>query len=289
MTLPPASSPRPRQVYSYNRRRLRPLFAALRLATALEPCQLVSRHGAKFILVPLYACSVLATPPRAFVPDVFPCLASSDRHLVFTGLDNVFFGIDSYDCLDCITGDSSCVLGSSKTIVCLRPGRAPSSGTTMAAPCPRRLELHRLRHHHLRRLPSTRLRHHHHGAFFAPVASSAATSIPATPTTTSTTASPHTAISTKIATPTALGYLDIGTRATTSPEHSSASLQYKHPRRDIDHDAPAPTTGGVSLLGLLRFISSLTVHVVHVVHGAPATTAGGVGVYVRYTPHLGYR
>jgi hypothetical protein len=56
-------------------------------------------------------------------------------------------------------------------------------------------------------------------------------------------------------------------------------LQSKHPYRDIDHDAPAPTAGGVSLLGLLRFISSLTVHVVHVVHDASATTAraGGVG------------
>jgi hypothetical protein len=40
--------------------------------------------------------------------------------------------------------------------------------------------------------------------------------------------------------------------------------------------------GGVSLLGLLRFISSLTVHVVPVVHNAPAMTAGGVRVYVRY-------
>jgi hypothetical protein len=52
-------------------------------------------------------------------------------------------------------------------------------------------------------------------------------------------------------------------------------LQSKHPRRDIDHDAPAPTAGGVSLLGPLRFISSLTIHVVYVVHDAPATTAGG--------------
>jgi hypothetical protein len=53
---------------------------------------------------------VLATPPRAFVPDVSPCLASSDRRLVFIGLDNVFFGIDSYDCLDRITDNSSCIV-----------------------------------------------------------------------------------------------------------------------------------------------------------------------------------
>jgi hypothetical protein len=148
-TSSPASSPRPQQVYSYNRRRLRPLFIALRLATALEPCQLVPRHGVKFILVPLYACSVLAIPPRAFVPDASPFLASLDRRFVFIGLDNVFFGIDSYDCLDRVTDDSSCVLGSGKTAVCLRRGHAPSSGITMAAPRPRRLGLHRLRHHHL--------------------------------------------------------------------------------------------------------------------------------------------
>jgi hypothetical protein len=116
----------------------------------LEPHQLVPRHGVKFILVLLYACSVLATPSRAFVPDASPCLASSDRRLVFIGLDNVFFGIDSYDCLDRVTDDSSCVLGSGKTAGCLRPGRAPSSGTTMAAPRPRRFRLHRLQHHHPR-------------------------------------------------------------------------------------------------------------------------------------------
>jgi hypothetical protein len=161
-TSPPAPLPRPRQVYSYNRRRLQPLFTALRHATALEPRQLVPRHGVKFILVPLYTCSVLATPPRAFVPDASPCLASSDRCLVFIGIDNiffginnVFFGIDSYDCLDCVTDNSTYVLGSGKTVVCLRPRHAPRSGTPMAAPRPRRLRLHRLRHHHPRRLPST--------------------------------------------------------------------------------------------------------------------------------------
>jgi hypothetical protein len=281
-TSPPASSPLPRQVYSYNRRRLRPLFAALRLTTSLEPRQQVPRHGAKFILVPLYACSVLATPPRAFIPDASPCLASSDRCFVFIGLDNVFFGIDSYDCLDRITDDSSCVLGSGKTVVCLRPRRAPSSGTTMAAPHPRWLGLHRLRHHHPRRLSLTRLCHHHHGAFFAPAASRVATSIPATLTTTS----PRTATPTKVVAPTALGYLDIGTRATTSPELSSASspVQASAPRhqpRRSRSDLPRGG-GGVSLLGLLWFISSLTIHVVHVVHDAPATTAGGVRDIIRH-------
>jgi hypothetical protein len=60
-------------------------------------------------------------------------------------------------------------------------------------------------------------------AHYAPAASSAATSTPATPTTTSTTANPRTATSTKVAAPTALGFPDIGTRAITSHEHSSAS------------------------------------------------------------------
>jgi hypothetical protein len=124
-------------------------------------------------------------------------------------------------------------------------------------------------------LPSTRLCHHHHGAFFAPAASSVTTSTPATPTTTSTTTSSRTATSTKVAAPTALGYLDIGTRATNSPEHSSASspVQASAPRHRPQRSRS--DCGGVSLLGLLRFISSLTVHVVHVVHDAPATTAGG--------------
>jgi hypothetical protein len=102
----------------------------------------------KFILVPLYACSVLATSPPAVVLDASLCLASSDRRLVFIGLDNVFFDIDSYDCHDRVTDDSSCVLGFGKTAVCLRTGRAPRYGTTMAAPLPRWLGLHRLQHHH---------------------------------------------------------------------------------------------------------------------------------------------
>jgi hypothetical protein len=68
-----------------------------------------------------------------------------------------------------------------------------------------------------------RLHHRHHRASFAPAASCAATSTPTTPTVTSTTASPRTATSTKVVAPTALGYLDIGTRTITSLEHSSAS------------------------------------------------------------------
>ena len=56
------------------------------------------------MMVPAPARLVLAIQVRAFVPDAFPSLASSDRLLVFIGLDNVF-GIDLllYDCLDRVT------------------------------------------------------------------------------------------------------------------------------------------------------------------------------------------
>jgi hypothetical protein len=47
------------------------------------------------MMVPILARPVLATLVRAFVPDASPGLASSDRRLVFIGIDNVFFGIDS--------------------------------------------------------------------------------------------------------------------------------------------------------------------------------------------------
>jgi hypothetical protein len=57
---------------------------------------------------------MLATLLHAFVTDASPCLASSDRRLIFIGIDNVFFGIDSYDYLDRVTDNSSCVLGSAK-------------------------------------------------------------------------------------------------------------------------------------------------------------------------------
>jgi hypothetical protein len=167
------------------------------------------------------------------------------------------------------------VLGSSKTAVCLCPGRAPSFGTTMAAPQPQRFGLYRLWHHHPRRLPSTRLHHRHHRASFAPAASSAATSTPATPIMTSTTASPRTATSTKVVAPTALGYLDIGTRIITSLDHSSASSPVQASALRYRPRCSRYDCGGVSLLGLHRFISSLTIHIVHVVHNAPATTAGG--------------
>jgi hypothetical protein len=70
-------------------------------------------------------------------------------------------------------------------------------------------------------LSSTRLRPSL--VHYAPAASSAAKSTPATPTKTSTTVNPRTATSTKVAAPTTLGFLDIGTRAITSHEHSSAS------------------------------------------------------------------
>ena len=55
-------------------------------------------------MVPAPACTVLATPVRAFVPDVSPGLASPGRRLVYIGLANVF-GIDFllYDCLVHVT------------------------------------------------------------------------------------------------------------------------------------------------------------------------------------------
>ena len=52
-----------------------------------------SDTGVWFTVVPAPACTVLATPLRAFVPDVFPGLASLGRRLVYIGFDNVF-GID---------------------------------------------------------------------------------------------------------------------------------------------------------------------------------------------------
>jgi hypothetical protein len=64
---------------------------------------------------------------------------------------------------------------------------------------------------------------------------------PASPITTLTTTHPRTATSTKVAAPTTLGFLDIGTRAITSHEHSSASstvqasvtqLRPRHSRSD---------------------------------------------------------
>ena len=58
-------------------------------------------------MVPAPARPVLATPARAFVPDASPSLASSDRRLIFIGLNNVFFGIGFllYGCLDRVTAD----------------------------------------------------------------------------------------------------------------------------------------------------------------------------------------
>ena len=79
-----------------------------------------SDTGVRFMVVPAPARTVLATLVCAFVPDVSPGLANSGRHLVFISIDNIFFGIDSYNCLDCVHDDSSCILGSGKTVVCLR-------------------------------------------------------------------------------------------------------------------------------------------------------------------------
>jgi hypothetical protein len=206
-----------------------------------------------FLLVPFFACPVLTTPALAFVPDVFPSLASS----VAAPRPRVRLR----------------VLGFGTTGVCLRPRRAPGSGKAMAAPRSRRLGLHQLRHHSPRRLPRrvavllrrpTRLRlhlrlpRHRH------------------PTTTSTTTTPRTATSTKVAAPTALGYLDIGTRATTSPELLT-SILYSPSFCDVTPSTtfPLPLLGDVSALVCFDFLSSLTVRDAPVVHDAIATTAGG--------------
>ena len=42
------------------------------------------RHGVQLVLVPVYACPVLATPTRAFIHDVSPGLANLVRRLVNT-------------------------------------------------------------------------------------------------------------------------------------------------------------------------------------------------------------
>jgi hypothetical protein len=39
---------------------------------------------------------MLATPIHAFVPNTFPCLASSAQRVVFVGFDNIFIGIDYF-------------------------------------------------------------------------------------------------------------------------------------------------------------------------------------------------
>jgi hypothetical protein len=167
-----------------------------------------------FLLVPSFARPVLATQVLAFVPDAFPSLASS----VAVPRPRVRLRVLSFG----------------TTGVCLRPQHACGSGKAMAAPHPRRHGLHRLWHRSPQRLPRhvvVLLRH------YAPAASSAATSTPATPTTTSTTVNPHMTTSTKVAAPTALGFLDIGTRAIASHDHSSASSIVQasatqlHPRR----------------------------------------------------------
>jgi hypothetical protein len=96
------------------------------------------------------------------------------------------------------------------------------------------------------------------------------------PTTASTIASPRTATSTKVATPTALGYLDIGTRAITSHEHSSASFTVQASVTQLRPRRSRSDCVGVSARWFLRlrFLSSLTVHDATVVHVTTATTAG---------------
>jgi hypothetical protein len=77
---------------------------------------------------------------------------------------------------------------------------------------------------------------------------------------TSTLATPCTTTSTKVATPNALGYLDICTKgyhlAWASHQHP---LQFKLLRRDTIHDVPVVNEGVCQLTGILRFLSSLTV------------------------------
>ena len=96
----------PDYVYSDNRARHRHLLpppigaATVQEVSSASP----SDTGVWFMVVPAPACTVLATPVRAFFPDVSPGLANSVRRLVYIGLDNVF-GIDFllYDCLDHVT------------------------------------------------------------------------------------------------------------------------------------------------------------------------------------------
>ena len=109
------------------------------------------------------------------------------------------------------------ILGSGKIGVCLRPRRAPSSGKTMAAPRPRRLGLHRLRHRHplrlLRRVSVTLLAYYAHAATSTPAPdhdNDHGTLLARLP-------------RPRLHRPHALGYLDTAQRAITSPSTSSAS------------------------------------------------------------------
>jgi hypothetical protein len=219
-----------------------------------------------FLLVPLFARPVLATPVLAFVPDAFPSLASS------------------------VAAPRPCVrlrvLGFGITGVCLHPRRAPGSGKAMATPRPRRLGLHRLRHRSPRRLPwrvavllrrptrprlYLRLPRHQH------------------PTTISTMATPHTATLTKVAAPTALGYLDIGIRAITSHEHSLPSSTVQASTTQLRPRRSRSDYGGVSAHWFLRlrFLSSLTIHDATVVHVTTAMTAGECYRYNLVTYRIG--
>ena len=205
------------------------------------------------MMVPALARPVLATPVRAFVPDAFPGLASSDRRLVLIGIDNVFIGI-FHDCLDRVADLFHAYPVLAKPQYAFFPN-VHLVLAKWAAPHPRRLGLHRLRHRQPQRLPRrvsiTLLTH------YAP----AATSIPA----------PDHDIdhgdpslgspSTKVAAPSLSAPSTSAQRATTSPAPHQLPLQSQQLRRNSVHDA-------------LRLISSLTVHDVHVVHVATATTAG---------------
>jgi len=153
-------------------------------------------------------CPVLATPVRAFVPDASPSLAISDRCLVFVGLDNVFFGIDTflYDCLNRVTDefffaysvltqpkyafvpDVRLVLAKLWLHLVSNGSDCIDFGIDILDDC-----LHTSSSFYSRTMRLRLPRHRH-------------------PTTTSTTATPHMATSTKVAAPNALGYPDIGTK-----------------------------------------------------------------------------
>jgi hypothetical protein len=89
------------------------------------------------------------------------------------------------------------------------------------------------------------------------------------------------ATSTKVAAPTALGYLDIGTRAITWHEHSSASSTVQASATQLRPRRSHFDCEGVSARWFLHllFLSSLTVHEATVVLVTTATTAGVLEIY----------
>jgi hypothetical protein len=193
-------------------------------------------------MVPTLERLVLATQVRAFIPDMFPSLASSVQHihlhrlrqrlhrhrlLIYICLDRVADFIFAYSVLAKLEYDfvpdvhvvleklgphlvldgSDNIESGINTILQRLPRRVSSFSTCTT--CPR---------HHVQ-LP----RHRHLNRTLTP-------------------ASPFTATSTNIAAPTTLGYLDIGTRDIILHEHSLSS--------SIVHDATPSTMLPLRLLGL---------------------------------------